>query len=579
MSIPASAIVSVVPSVIAPGGVGINLNGVMLTNGARVPIGAMQPFSNPIDVATYFGPGSTEAALAATYFSGYDNSSIKPALLYFAQYNQVAVAAFLRGGQITTLTLAQLGALQGSLTVLIDGYTHTAASINLAGCTSYSNAASIIQTALFATEPQVATSSASTIAGTVLTVGGTLTGTFAVGQTLTGAGITANSVIVSLGTGTGGAGTYNLSQSSTLGTPQVINAAATAGTVTFDSVSGAFVVQSGITGVPSTIAFATGTLAASIFLTSATGAVLSQGAAAAVPAAFMNNLTQVQQNWATFMTTFDPDGGSGNTIKLAFALWTTQQNNRWNYACWDTDASPATVVPATTSLGYLLQQGSYSGTTPIWRTAALGDANNIAAFYCGAAACINFQQTRGRITFDFKSQSGITPDVTNQTTGSNLLANGYNFYGDYATSIQKFKFFNNGQLSGQFKWADGYLNQVWMNTSFQNNLMILLTTVGAVPFDGSGAELIRNAMLDTIQRAANFGAFSPGVQLSTLQIAEVNNAAGLNIATTLFAQGWYLQILPAVAAIRAARGPWNITFWYTDAGAVQQINANSVALL
>jgi hypothetical protein len=54
------------------------------------------------------------------------------------------------------------------------------------------------------------------IATTVLTVTGTPTGNIAVGQTLVGAGVTANTTISSLGTGTGGAGTYNLNNSQTV---------------------------------------------------------------------------------------------------------------------------------------------------------------------------------------------------------------------------------------------------------------------------------------------------------------------------------------------------------------------------
>ena len=57
-----------------------------------------------------------------------------------------------------------------------------------------------------------ATSTASSIAGNILTVGGTLTGTFQAGQYLSGAGIPANCQIVYGITGTGGAGTYYISQ-------------------------------------------------------------------------------------------------------------------------------------------------------------------------------------------------------------------------------------------------------------------------------------------------------------------------------------------------------------------------------
>lgn len=49
----------------------------------------------------------------------------------------------------------------------------------------------------------------------ILTVGGTITGAFSVGDRLSGTGVTADTFIVSLGTGTGGAGTYNVNKSQT----------------------------------------------------------------------------------------------------------------------------------------------------------------------------------------------------------------------------------------------------------------------------------------------------------------------------------------------------------------------------
>jgi hypothetical protein len=62
----------------------------------------------------------------------------------------------------------------------------------------------------------IATSTASSISGTTLTVGGTVAGTFQVGQTLSGTGVTANTTITALGTGTGGTGTYTVSTSQTV---------------------------------------------------------------------------------------------------------------------------------------------------------------------------------------------------------------------------------------------------------------------------------------------------------------------------------------------------------------------------
>jgi len=575
-TIPASDIVTVNPGVLAAGGSGLALNGMILTESTRVPTGTAAPFGSATAVGNYFGNNTPEYQAALNYFAGFDNSNIKPSKLYYTQYTNAAVAAYLRGGTITGIPIATLGGYSGSLTVLVDGYTHTAASINLTGCTSYSNAASIIQTGLTASEPTEATSSAGTIAGTAMTVGGSITGTFAPGQTVTGTGVTANSIIVAQVSGTtGGAGVYTLSQSSTVGSPIAITAVATAPTVTFDSTAGAFVVTSGITGVPSTVAFATGTLAPQIFLQAAQGAVLSQGAAATTPATFMASLVQITQNWAGYTTLFDPDGGSGNTQKLAFANWTAAQNNRWLYVCNDNDATATNTVPATSSLGYLLTQSNASGICLIYDPV---NTYQTSAFILGAMASIDFTETQGRITFKFKSQSGLPPGVTNQTTAENLIANAYNFYGAYATANQNFTFFSPGSVTGKFVWLDSYVDQIWLNNSFQSDLMIFLTQVKSVPYTQAGRDAIIAACGTTINAGLNFGAFSPGVELTSLQKQEVNNAAGLDITGALFTQGYYFQVLPGNPSARAARTSPPCTFWYCDGGSVQQINLASIEI-
>ena len=58
------------------------------------------------------------------------------------------------------------------------------------------------------------------ISGTILTASA-VTGTIAVGQLITGTGVTAGTVITALGTGTGGAGTYTVSASQTVGSTTI----------------------------------------------------------------------------------------------------------------------------------------------------------------------------------------------------------------------------------------------------------------------------------------------------------------------------------------------------------------------
>lgn len=65
-----------------------------------------------------------------------------------------------------------------------------------------------------------------TIATSVLTASAPSSGTFSIGQVIAGTSVTAGSKITSFGTGTGGAGTYNLSASSTVGVSEAMTATA-----------------------------------------------------------------------------------------------------------------------------------------------------------------------------------------------------------------------------------------------------------------------------------------------------------------------------------------------------------------
>jgi hypothetical protein len=61
-----------------------------------------------------------------------------------------------------------------------------------------------------------------TIAGSVLTVTSVTAGSIYLGQTVQGAGVPANTVILSYGTGGGGLGTYNISSTATITTPETM---------------------------------------------------------------------------------------------------------------------------------------------------------------------------------------------------------------------------------------------------------------------------------------------------------------------------------------------------------------------
>lgn len=278
----------------------------------------------------------------------------------------------------------------------------------------------------------------------------------------------------------------------------------------------------------------------------------------------MNTLVATSQNWATFTTMWEPDVAT----KTAFADWVNTQNQRYAYVMWDSDTQAT--VSSGTSLGAKFTANKYDGVVPIYNDLIT------AAFVCAIAASINFNERNGRVTFAFRAQSGLTPVVTDATIAQNLINNGYNFYGAYATATQRFTFLQPGQITGKWLWIDTYLNQIFLNAQLQQAIMRLYGNSKSIPYNVDGYTMIRAACMPVIEQALNFGAIRAGVPLDADQASTVNTQAGTKIDNTLTTQGWYLQILPATSAARVARKSPPIAFWYTDGGSIQQINIASI---
>jgi len=93
---------------------------------------------------------------------------------------------------------------------------------------------------------QTVASTTITSSGATLTVGGTVTGTFLVGQTLSGTGVTAGTAITNAISGTGGAGTYAVSIAQTTASTAIT---ASGGTLTVTAVaSGAIALNDPLSG-------------------------------------------------------------------------------------------------------------------------------------------------------------------------------------------------------------------------------------------------------------------------------------------------------------------------------------------
>lgn len=493
MTIPASDIVNVNPGVIGAGGNSLSLNGVFITKNSALPSTGVQQFSNADDVALFFAGGSTsvEANAARIYFNGYTNSTIKPDTIIFAPYFDAAAAGWFQTGSYATIPLNTLKSATGNLTLSVNG-TNITGALNFSTITSFSDAATIIQTAF---------------AGT---------------------------------------------------------------TVVFNAYNSTFRITSNTVGTGGTVTYVSDTLPAAIHATYVTGTLTSAGTAVSTPASAMDNVKVSTQNWATFSVLFTCD----LTAKQAFTAWSGAQNQRYLYVCTDNDSGAITPNNAAT-FGALAKVAKSDGVVINYAPAGF----DISSFICGTVASIDFTRANGRITSAFKFQAGLTPTATTQAVANALLGNGYNFIGSYATANDQFTFYNNGQVPSVWKFVDSYVNQIQLNSQFQLVLMNLFVGTNSIPYNEQGYALIRASLQGPIDDALNFGSIRTGVALSDAQKAQVNQAAGRDVASLIETQGYYLQILDPGAAVRAVRGSPVINFWYADGGAVQKITMASIDIL
>lgn len=573
-SIPADHLVSVIPGILGAGGNPLSLNSVFFSSSNALPIDydvgyVAMAFPSRVAVVNFFGEGSIEALMAARYFAGFTGCTTLPGMLYFVRYNTAAVPAYLRGGSLAGVSLAQLQGLSGNLIFGMNGRIVTSANIDLSTATSFSNAATLIQAGVRTTGTIFQGQATQPGSSTTMTVNAVTSGALHVGDVIAGSGVAGGTEIVSQLTGTpGGVGTYQMSNNTGFTTTTV--SVTSGASVTWDAVRKAFVVTSATTGVNSTAdAFATGTLAQGLRMREADAAVLSQGAGVATPGAVLNDIINQTQNWALYMTLeeFEADD------MVAFADWANNTNQRYAYVGWDTTAAPAAGAAPDS---FAVRTAEYNGRIAVWGLEGDDGAVDKAAFICGMTASINHTETNGRITYAYKSQAGLVPDVTDEVTAQNLKANGYNFYGAYATANDQFQFLQDGSISGAWAWIDPYVNQIKLNSDLQLAFVTVMAQTKSVPYVTRGYDQLRAAALGPINAALNFGSIVAGVSMSMAQRVAVNSAAGAQVADVLQSRGWYLQIKDADPTTRSNRGSPPMTLWYTDGGSIQRINLASI---
>lgn len=342
-------------------------------------------------------------------------------------------------------------------------------------------------------------------------------------------------------------------------------------TVVYDALHQAFLITTNTTGATETITYCTGTLAAGLGLSAADGGTLSQGAAATTPATQMGWLINTFQNWASFLTTW----ASSLNEREAFAQWSATQQPRYAYLSWDTDVADDTLNNSA-SFGGWLQGNQIIGTLPIYGTYAH------AAFVASWAASLNFNQLNGRKDLCFESQDGLPASVSDTATYTNVTSNGYNVYGAFGSNnpANNQEWITPGSVSGAWKWADTYFQQIKLNADLQLGIITGFRSVGQIPYNSDGDALLASFCSSAIQGAISFGTIRKGIALSASQIQQVINLVGSDVSATITAQGFYLytDAQGTIPTVREARGTPPAILLYSDGESVQSLTMPSIVI-
>lgn len=487
MSIPASRIVTINPSAIGTGGNPLAMNTLMIVGNDQRTIG-VQTFGSAAEVGAYYGLTSDEYNFAARYFLGYDGGFKLPTALNAVENPSAEMPAILRGASVRTMSVAELKAINGNLTVTVDGELITI-PLDFSAVASFSAAAAML----------------------------TDTNNF-VGD--------------------------------------------------FNEQLQCFEIVTLETGSAHTISFGGGDVGEKLLLTSAAGAQTGPGRDVVSVAELMTYVLNRTQNFGVI--TYSAEQPRATMEEMA--AWVTLQNSRFAYVAQDT-AGSALVSTTDASFGKWLSATDQNGTTPYY-----GTIEQVAAL-CGGIAAIDFKRTNGRRNIMFMKQSGLEATVNDETDYTALIANGYTFYGAFATANDEFKFNVNGKVFGQFKWLDNYVNQIYMNAQFQLAMMTMLTSYGFISYNETGKAIHRAAAMGPIKEMLNFGGIVPLVDpdaLSDQQKSIINTQAGYDVTPSLLSQGWVIDIKTPDAQTRGNRGSFPFTFWYTDGGSVQSVNMASI---
>lgn len=523
MAIPVSEDVRIIPGILNSSAKTLLFSGLFLTRSKTAPVDKLLSFASATEVAEYFGYNTNEHQAAQIYFNGYNNSLTKPTELFFYRHVRKDVPATLRGGKCSDPAQMLVNLRQvrrGSLDITLGPAYLSLENLDFSAINSLSDGAQVLQDAI-------------NDAGDVAQIPA-----------------------------------WSQAQ------------------VSFSSLLNAFEVTAGDPGELCMITYAEGSLASVMYLDEASHGVLSQGAAARTYEETLDNVMTHTCNFATYSTCEEVSTVEEALSLASWAVARFNEGNAFTYVFYTTDTSlnqatgadlqnrvgtgrvgKASVSNAGlgTAIANELLNGSYEGTVGVYGNV------QYAAFFMGAAASIDWDQTNSTITFKFKQQSGLAANVTDRTTARALDALKLNYMGAYASRNDNFTYSSQGHVYGSYEFLDTYLNSTWLCDALQAAIVAGFNANGRVPFNDSGKSLIKSWCKTVLIKALKNGVIETGISIDEAQKNTLQREAGMDISSDLINNGYFLKIDDADAATRQERTSPACHLWFAYAGAVHQL--------
>ena len=480
-------------------------------------------FTSAAAVETYFGSASTEYQAATKYFASYSSATQVPPYIYFGKYVYQAISPYVFSAAFSnpTTALANLitftSGAPGDLTITVDGIPYATSAINLSAATSMSQVASTIQADIWAAH--------SILNGSGLDL------------TVTYSGTTNQFIVTQSGTGT-------------------------SSTLSFFSSSGS----------PS--------LATALQLTSATGAVLSQGEATMTAAQNMLNLQTyfTDQFSIFFVDTLNGTmtGSGGDAINLAMSAWVSGQvasGNQYAFFLWSNESNLENSSD-TSTIWYQVTQALYANVAIF--DEVIYNTSDRAAAASGIFASVDLNQANSAITLAFKTQASLLPSVTSTAIATTLDTKEINYYGNIGVSgtTTQVNWFYGGYLTGPWAYIDNLVASVWTTVQIQIAIASFFGLVPQIPNDPYGDSQVRALITGVMDGNVTNGIIALGLTFDTAT-SQALIAQGVN-PQELTNNGYVILKAASSQSQRQARqsAPWSV--FYVKASAVQYLPINTI---